>query len=72
MQEDDRQVEDAAERVLAEGQQTLSDAVEDLVEILGIDVDTEAALSDRAAQRLHDQLQQSDDICVAHRIKATT
>jgi hypothetical protein len=63
MQEHDRQVEDAGERVLAEGQQTLSDALEDIVEIPGIDVDTEAALSDREAQRLHDQVQQQlDDI----------
>jgi hypothetical protein len=63
IQEHDRQVEDAAERVLVEGQQTLSDALEDIVEIPGIDVDTEAALSDREAQRLHDQVQQQlDDI----------
>jgi hypothetical protein len=63
MQEHDRQVEDAAERVLTEGQQTLSDALEDIVEVPGIDVDTEAALSDREAQRLHDQVQQQlDDI----------
>jgi len=63
MQEHDRQVEDAAERVLTEGQQTLSDALEDIVDIPGIDVDTEAALSDREAQRLHDQVQQQlDDI----------
>ena len=63
MQEHDRQVEDAAERVLTEGQQTLSDALEDIVEIPGIDVDTEAALSDREAQRLHNQVQQQlDDI----------
>ena len=58
MQEHDRQVEDAAERVLAEGQQTLSDALEDIVDIPGIEVDTEAALSDQEAQRLHDQVQQ--------------
>ena len=58
MQEHDRQVEDAAERVLAEGQQTLSDAFEDIVDIPGIEVDTEAALSDQEAQRLHDQVQQ--------------
>jgi hypothetical protein len=63
MQEHDRQVEDAAERVLTEGQQTLSDALEDIVETPGIDVDTEAALSDGEAQRLHDEVQQQlDDI----------
>jgi len=58
LQEHDRQVEDAAERVLVEGQQTLSDALEDIVDIPGIDVDTEATLSDEEAQRLHDQVQQ--------------
>jgi hypothetical protein len=57
MQEHDRQVEDAADRVLAEGQQTLSDALEDIVDIPGIEVDTEAGLSDGQAQRLHDQVQ---------------
>jgi hypothetical protein len=57
MQEHDRQVEDTADRVLAEGQQTLSDALEDIIDIPGIDVDTEAALSDGQAQRLHDQVQ---------------
>ena len=57
MQEHDRQVEDAADRVLAEGQQTLSDALEDIVDIPGIAVDTEAGLSDGQAQRLHDQVQ---------------
>jgi hypothetical protein len=63
IQEHDRQVEDASERVLVEGQQTLSDALEDIVEIPGIDVNTEAALSDREAQRLHDKVQQQlDDI----------
>ncbi|WP_318570667.1 hypothetical protein [Salinigranum marinum] len=61
MQEHDRQVEDAAERVLTEGQQTLSDALEDIVDIPGIDVDTEAALSDGEAQRLHDRVQQQLD-----------
>ena len=61
MQEHDRQVEDAAERVLTEGQQTLSNALEDIVDIPGID--TEAALSDGEAQRLHDEVQQQlDDI----------
>jgi hypothetical protein len=63
IQEHDRQVEDAAERILAAGQQTLSDSLEDIVDIPGINVDTEAALSDGEAQRLHDQVQQQlDDI----------
>ena len=58
MQEHDRQADETTERVLAEGQQTLSDALEDIVDIPGIEVDTEAALSDQEAQRLHDQVQQ--------------
>jgi hypothetical protein len=62
MQEHNRQVEDASERVPAEGQQTVSDALENTSRSPGIDVDTEAALSDREAQRLHDQVQQLDDI----------
>jgi hypothetical protein len=58
IQEHDRQADETTERVLAEGQQTLSDALEDIVDIPGIEVDTEAALSDQEAQRLHDQVQQ--------------
>ena len=58
MQEHDRQADETTERVLAEGQQTLSDALEDIVDVPGIEVDTEAALSDQEAQRLHDQVQQ--------------
>jgi hypothetical protein len=58
MQEHDRQADETTERVLAEGQQTLSDALEDIVDIPGIEVDTKAALSDQEAQRLHDQVQQ--------------
>jgi hypothetical protein len=57
VQEHDRQTDDPTERVLDEDQQTLSDALEDIVDIPGIDVDTEAALSDEQAQRLHDQVQ---------------
>jgi len=63
MQEHDQRVNDATERVLAEGQQTLSDAIEDIVDIPGIDVDTEAALSDQEAQRFHDHVQQQLDTC---------
>ena len=63
MQEHDRQVKDQRDCVLQNGQQTLSDALEDIVEIPGIDVNTEAALLDREAQRLHDEVQQQlDDI----------
>lgn len=61
MQEHDRQVEDTADRVLAEGQQTLSDALEDVVDIPGIKVDTEASLSDQEAQRIQNQMQHTFD-----------
>jgi len=57
VQEHDRQTDEPTERVLDEDQQTLSDALEDIVDIPGIDVDTEAALSDEQAQRLQDQVQ---------------
>ena len=63
MQEHDQQVNDSTKRILAEGQQTLSDALEDIVDIPGIDVDTEAALSDQEAQRFHDHIQQQLDNC---------
>ncbi|AXG08338.1 hypothetical protein DU500_17855 (plasmid) [Haloplanus rubicundus] len=63
MQEHDRLVEDRRDRVLPDGQQTLSDALEDIVHLSGIEVDTEAALSDGEAQRLHDEVQRHlDDI----------
>jgi hypothetical protein len=54
MQEHDRQVKDAAEQVLAEGQQTLSDAFEDIIKIPGIKINIEATLSDGEVQRLKD------------------
>ncbi|MFC7173615.1 hypothetical protein ACFQL0_10205 [Haloplanus litoreus] len=57
MHEHDRQVENRRDRVLPDGQQTLSDALEDIVQISGIEVDTEAALPDKEAQRLHDEVQ---------------
>ncbi|MFC6942822.1 hypothetical protein ACFQE8_23160 [Salinirubellus sp. GCM10025818] len=57
VKEHDCQTDEPTERVLDEDQQTLSDALEDIVDIPGIDVDTEAALSDEQAQRLHDQVQ---------------
>jgi hypothetical protein len=57
VKEHDCQTDEPTERVLDEDQQTLSDALEDIVGIPGIDVDTEAALSDEQAQRLHDQVQ---------------
>jgi hypothetical protein len=61
VQEHDRQTDEPTERVLDEDQQTLSDALEDIVDIPGIDVDTEAALSNQEAQRLHDEVQQQLD-----------
>jgi hypothetical protein len=61
VKEHDCQTDEPTERVLDEDQQTLSDALEDIVGIPGIDVDTEAALSDEQAQRLHDQVQRQLD-----------
>jgi len=57
MQEHDRRTDDESERVLPENQQPLSDAVEDIVNIPGISVDTEADLIDQQAQRVQDRLQ---------------
>jgi len=57
LKEHDRQVEEPDERVLADDQQTLSDALEDIVDVPGIEVDTEVDLSDSGAQRLHDRVQ---------------
>jgi hypothetical protein len=63
MKEHDRQTDEPEERVLPASQQTLSDALEDVVDIPGIEVDTEADLTDGAAQRLHDRVQHRlDDI----------
>ncbi|MFC7142863.1 hypothetical protein ACFQMA_23920 [Halosimplex aquaticum] len=63
MKEHDRQTDEPEERVLPASQQTLSDALEDVIDIPGIEVDTEANLTDGAAQRLHDRVQHRlDDI----------
>jgi len=56
LKEHDRQVEEPDERVLPDDQQTLSDALEDIVDVPGIEVDTEADLSDRQAQHLHTRI----------------
>jgi hypothetical protein len=40
---------------------TLSDALEDIVDVSGIEVDTEVDLSDGGAQRLHDRVQRKLD-----------
>lgn len=61
VQEHDRQVDDEAERVLLDGQQTLSDALEDIVDIPGISVESEVDLSDQDAQRVQDRVQQRLD-----------
>lgn len=58
MREHDRQTSDATERVLEEGQKRLSDELEDIIELPGIEVDTEATLSDGEAQRIQDHVQQ--------------
>ncbi|RAW46709.1 hypothetical protein DQW50_02265 [Halorubrum sp. 48-1-W] len=57
MQEHDRRTDDDSQYVLPENQQTLSDSLEDIVDIPGISVDTEADLSDQQAHRVQDQLQ---------------
>ncbi len=59
MQEHDRQVKDQRDRVLPDGQQTLSDALEDIVEIPGIEVGAERALTDQQAQQLTDRIQRT-------------
>jgi hypothetical protein len=61
LKEHGRQVEEPDERVLPDDQQTLSDALEDIVDVPGIEVDTEADLSDRQAQHLHPRIQHSLD-----------
>ncbi len=55
--EHDRQIDDECERILSDGQQRLSDTLEDIVDVPGIEVDTEADLSNTQAQRLHGQIQ---------------
>jgi hypothetical protein len=61
LKEHDRGTDDEGEKVLPDNQQTLSDALEDLVDIPGIDVDTEADLSDHEAQRVQDRMQRTFD-----------
>ena len=57
MQEYDRQTDDDSPRLLPENQQTLSDSLEDIVDIPGISVDTEADLSDQQAHRVQERVQ---------------
>ena len=57
MQEHDHRTDDDSQLVLPENQQTLSDSLEDIVDIPGISVDTEADLSDQQAHRVQDRVQ---------------
>jgi hypothetical protein len=57
LREHDRQTDDECDRVLPDDQQTLSDALEDIVDIPGIEVGDEGALSDQEAQRLNNRVQ---------------
>jgi hypothetical protein len=61
MKEHDRQADDKDEKVLSDNQQTLSDALEDIVDIPGIDVNTEVDLSDQEAQRVQNRIQRTFD-----------
>lgn len=59
LKEHDRQTVDQSDRILPNDQQTLSDTLEDLAAIPGIDVDTEIDLSDQQAQRLQNRVQRT-------------
>lgn len=61
LKEHDQQVKEPDERVLPNEQQTLSDVLEDIVDVPGIEVATEADLSDGGAQQLHDRVQRKID-----------
>jgi hypothetical protein len=61
MQEHDRQTTDSTDRVLPEDQQTLSDSLEDLIDIPGISVDSEVDLSNKQAQRVQYGVQRQLD-----------
>ena len=63
LKEYDRRTDDSAERILPDSQQTLSDVLEDVVDVPGIEVDTEADLSDSAAQRVQDHIQRKLSDC---------
>jgi hypothetical protein len=57
LREHDRQTDDECDRVLPDDQQTLSDTLEDIVDIPGIEVGDEGELSDPEAQRLNNRVQ---------------
>ncbi|WP_424016289.1 hypothetical protein ACOZ4N_01290 (plasmid) [Halorientalis pallida] len=59
LREHDRQADEDTMRILADDQQTLSDALEDIVDIPGIEVDTETDLSNAQAQRVQDHVQRT-------------
>jgi hypothetical protein len=61
MKEHDRVTDEGGELLLPDDQQTLSDTLEDIVDIPGIDVNSEVDLSDQQAQRLQDQVQRTFD-----------
>jgi len=61
MQEHDRQTTDSTDRVLPEDQQTLSDSLEDLIDLPGISVDSEVDLSNKQAQRVQYGVQRQLD-----------
>ncbi|WP_436932013.1 hypothetical protein [Halosimplex halobium] len=61
MNEHDRRADDDTRPVLPDEQKTLSDSLEDLVEIPGIEVGTEVDLSDQQAQRVQNRVQKRLD-----------
>ena len=58
MQEHSRRTEDDTQRVLPENQQTLSEALEDIVDTPSISVDLEVDLTDQQTHRVRDRLQE--------------
>ena len=61
MQEHSRRTEDDTQRVLPENQQTLSEALEDIVDTPSISVDLEVDLTDQQTHRVRDRLQERPD-----------
>lgn len=61
MQEHSRRTEDDTQRVLPENQQTLSDALKDIVDTPSISVDLEVDLTDQQTHRVRDRLQERPD-----------
>jgi len=61
LKEHDCKSDEPDERLLAEDQQTIGDSLADIVDVPGIEVDTEAALSGGGAQRLQNRVQRRLD-----------